>query len=67
MLEIQNEDSGYTNEQRRIINDFLDWDDKEKNEILFRLIAFSVDYCRLTTKKNINSFTALLKGKKFYS
>lgn len=51
MLEIQNEDSGYTNEQRRIINDFLDWDDKEKNEILFRLIAFSVDYCRLTTKK----------------
>ena len=43
MLEIQNEDSGYTNEQRRIINDFLDWDDKEKNEILFRLIAFSVD------------------------
>ena len=66
MLEIQNEDSGYTNEQRRIINDFLDWDDKEKNEILFRLIAFSVDYCRLTTKKNINSFTALLKGKKFY-
>ena len=63
---VQNENGQYTNEQRKIINDFLEWDNKEKNEILFRLIAFSVDYCRLTTKKDKNSFVSLLKGKKFY-
>ena len=57
---------GYSNEQRKIINDFIDWDDKEKNELLFRLIAFAVDYCRLTVKKDANSFNTLLQGKVFY-
>ena len=57
---------GYSNEQRKIINDFIDWDDKEKNELLFRLITFAVDYCRLTVKKDSNSFNTLLQGKIFY-
>ena len=57
---------GYSDGQRKIINDFIDWDDKEKNELLFRLIAFAVDYCRLTVKKDSNSFNTLLQGKVFY-
>lgn len=65
-LKILNEDDSYSDEQKKIINDFLDWNDLEKNQALFKLIAFSVDYCRLTTKKNKNSFSSLLNGKKFY-
>lgn len=65
-LKILDEDGTYSNEQKKIINDFLDWNDFEKNQALFKLIAFSVDYCRLTTKKNKNSFSSLLNGKRFY-
>ena len=57
---------GYSNDQKRIINDFLDWDNSEKNDLLYQLISFSVDYCRLTVRKDSNSFKTLLQGKIFY-
>lgn len=65
-LKVSPEDDNYTNEEKKTINDFLDWDDLDKNKVLFKLIAFSVDFCKLTTKKDSNSFSSLLKGKKFY-
>jgi len=65
-LKVSPEDDNYSNEQKKIINDFLDWDDLDKNKVLFKLIAFSVDFCRLTTKKDTKSFLSLLKGKQFY-
>lgn len=56
----------FNNEERKIINDFLDWNNREKNDVLFRLISFSVDYSRLTVKKNSRQFNNLLNGKVFY-
>lgn len=58
--------SGLSNEERKIVNDFLDWENEEKDEILFQLISFSVDYSRLTVKKNSRQFGDLLNGKVFY-
>lgn len=56
----------FNNEERKIINDFLDWKNEQKNKILFQLISFSVDYSRLTVKKNSRQFSSLLTGKVFY-
>ncbi len=61
-----NDIRGFDNAERKVINDFLDWKNDEKDEILFRLISFSVDYSRLTVKKNAKQFSDLLKGKVFY-
>lgn len=61
-----NDIQGFNNAERKIINDFLDWKNDEKDEILFRLISFSVDYSRLTVKKSAKQFSDLLKGKVFY-
>lgn len=58
--------AGFNNEERKIINDFLDWKDEQKNKILFQLISFSVDYSRLTVKKDSRQFSNLLMGKVFY-
>ena len=58
--------SSFNNEQRRIVNDFIDWDNLQKNELLFELISFAVDYCRLTVKKDEHSFSSILQGKKFF-
>ena len=59
-------DTDYSEEEKRIINDFLEWDNDEKNEILFKIISFSVDYCRMTVKQSTSSFSAFFNGKIFF-
>lgn len=54
------------NEDRKIINDFVDWDDEQKNTMLYEIISFAVDYCCLTVKKDKINFSTLLQGKTFY-
>lgn len=56
----------WKNEDRKIINDFIDWENEEKDQLLYRTIAFAVDYCRLTVKKDERNFKTILNGKKFY-
>lgn len=58
--------SDYSEEEKKIINDFLEWDNNEKNEILFKIISFSVDYCRMTVKQNTVSFSSFFNGKVFF-
>ena len=55
-----------SNEKREIINNFIDWDNDEKNKILYNIISFAVDYCKMTVKKGSKAFTHFFKGKKFY-
>ncbi len=56
----------FNNDERKIINQFIDWENQEKNELLYRLVAFAVDYCRLTVKKDSSNFRTILQGKRFY-
>lgn len=63
---IQREYGNYTEEQKKIINDFMDWNNNDKNKMLYQLISFGVDYCCLTVKKNRTSFINFFKGKVFY-
>ena len=55
-----------SNEKREIINNFIDWDNDEKNKILYNIISFAVDYCKMTVKKGNRAFTNFFEGKKFY-
>lgn len=62
----EKKDADYSDEEKRIINNFLEWDNDEKNEILFKIISFSVDYCRMTVKQSTASFSAFFNGKVFF-
>lgn len=55
-----------SNEDRKIINDFIDWNDEGKNSLLYDIVSFAVDYCQLTVKKNKSNFSTILQGKRFY-
>ena len=55
-----------SNEDRKIINDFIDWNDESKNVLLYDIVSFAVDYCQLTVKKNKSNFSTILQGKRFY-
>lgn len=43
-------DKDYDDEEKALINDFLLWDNVEKNKCVFRLIAKAYDYCMINSK-----------------
>lgn len=55
----------FNNEQRKIINLFLNWDNQDKNKYIFDMISSSIEYCMLTIRKDIRSFQSIFKGKRF--
>lgn len=52
-------------EEITIINDFIRWDNPEKNKFLYSVIAFSYDYCALSVKKDTFFSKKMFNGKKF--
>lgn len=48
------------------INEFIIWDDDEKNKLLYDIISFSYEYCMLTTKKNTLLSKRIFRGKRFF-
>lgn len=56
----------YTDEEKTIINDFINWQNEDKDKVIFNTISYCIDYCMLTTKKDINAFIDILRGKQFF-
>lgn len=57
--EISSEDIG-------IINEFISWNNNEKNEFVYNVVAICYEYCMLTIKNDNILSTELFNGKKFY-
>lgn len=49
-LNVGDFDKKYSDEEKEIINDFLAWNNSEKNECIYRLIAKAYDYCMINSK-----------------
>jgi hypothetical protein len=63
---LQVDDSSFADEDKIIINQFLDWDDKGKNAAIFNLASFALEYCMLTNKKDALFELNNLKNKNLY-
>ncbi len=55
-----------SNENKKLINAFLDWENDEKNEFIYKLISYCYVYCSMTVKKDNMLNKALFRGKRFY-
>lgn len=55
-----------TNEEISAINEFLRWDNPEKNKLIYCIISTCYEYCMLTTKKDRMLSKELFKGKRLY-
>lgn len=55
----------FNNDQRRLINRFLNWDNRNKDIYIFNMISSSIEYCMLTVKKDVKSFFDVFQGKRF--
>lgn len=56
----------FSSDEAALINEFLNWDYKPKNEFILNLISSCFDYCMLTVKKDNNSYANVFSGKIFY-
>lgn len=56
----------YSTSDRKLINEFLYWNNDNKNKAIFDLANYSLEYCMLTNSKNTNFQLQNLKNKNFY-
>lgn len=53
-------------EEKKIINSFLNWDNEDKNKAIFRIASYALEYCMLTNDKNTAIDLDSLRNKRFY-
>ena len=56
----------YSDEEKSIVNDFLNWPDEGKNKAVYDLAGYSLEYCMMTNQKNTSLNVQNLKNKSFY-
>ena len=56
----------YTEEEKTIVNDFLNWQDEGKNKAVYDLAGYSLEYCMMTNQKNTSLNVQNLKNKSFF-
>lgn len=66
VLELCDTDSLYNDEERDIVNGFLNWNNHDKNKAIFNVASFALEYCMLTNTNNTNITIELLRNKIFY-
>lgn len=60
------EDSSFSEEDKVLINKFLDWDNDKKNAAIYNLASYALEYCLLTNKKNTGIDSNNLRNKCLY-
>ena len=61
------ETTNYTEKEKEIINNFLQWDNTEKNKTIFDISSYALEYCMLTNNKSASSIPiGNLQNKVFY-
>lgn len=48
------------------INDFLNWENENKNKAIFRIASYALEYCMLTNTANTSLDLDSLRNKRFY-
>lgn len=57
----------FTTPEINIINDFLNWDNAEKNKALFKVISYCIEYSLVANHSSgDNTYLASLRNKEFY-
>ena len=56
----------FSNEDIKIIEVFIEWDNNEKNEFIYKTVAICYEYCMLTVKNDNLLSKQLFSGKRFY-
>lgn len=53
-------------EEIDIINDFIHWENAEKNKFMYSVVSSCYEYCLITANKNPTISKSIFRGKKFF-
>lgn len=56
----------FTADEIICLNAFLNWDDLEKNKLIYDMISSCYEYCMMTVKKDNSSYSTIFNSKEFY-
>ena len=56
----------FNEDEKTLLNMFLNWNDKEKNQFIYNAISSCYEYCMMTVKKDNSSFASIFNEKEFY-
>ena len=56
----------YTIDEKEVINEFIYWENPDKNRCVYRLISCCFDYCMMTVHKDKSVYKTIFNQKKFY-
>lgn len=56
----------YSEEETVIINGFLNWENKCKDEAIFRFASYALEYCMMTNRRDTQNIMDVLGGKEFF-
>ena len=62
---ISNENNKFTDAEKEIINQFINWEDSEKDKCVYEMVSCCFDYCMLTARKGADDFHGVFSGKQF--
>ncbi len=58
-------DKEFTEYEKTLLNAFIYWDNSEKDEFVYRMVACCFDYCTMTVKKDQSVYETFSKNKAF--
>ena len=56
----------FSNVEKEAINQFLYWNDPEKNKFVYEMVSCCFDYCMMTIKQNNSAYKSIFNKKEFY-
>mgnify|MGYP003290889971 CR=1 FL=1 len=58
--------SNFSDDEKKVINEFLNWENQEKNQAIYYLANYAIEYCMLVNKKDSYFDITFLKNKRLY-
>ena len=58
-------DEDFSLEEKEIVNNFIYWDNPEKDKFVYQMVACCFDYCSMTAKADASVFETVFKDKSF--
>lgn len=63
---LSNENTSFSEAEKEVINQFINWDNSEKDKCVYEMVSCCFDYCMLTARKGADDFHGVFNGKQFF-
>lgn len=63
---LSNDNNSFSEAEKNLINQFINWDNAEKDKCVYEMVSCCFDYCMITARKGADDFHGVFNGKQFF-